>query len=468
MLCQSRFVKIYFFLFSFCLILIIAFQNCSDFNSKKGINFDLNDENNDEAEIDQEEDVDGSSNYLAESTSKNCNSLDIPSESNTIILKPTSADDTSNIQDAIKKASSRDIILLEDGIYNVSGIINVNKSYITIKSKTGNRENVIIDGNYQGYIFQVTAPNVTIADMTIKRSKYHLVHVKYHATNAILHNLYLEDARQQFIKINPDDTTVYPDYGRVSCSHFQMTEEGKKQVDPWGSGCYTGGIDGIAVSDWHIYDNYFNNIYCPGKGLPTHMILFWRNSRNITVERNEIVNCARGIGFALTGSNSDRTKRIYSDNSNYGFDSLAEHYGGIIKNNMIYSNIGGECDTGISVYDAIDVKIYNNTVYVPQAFSSIEVRFDGTKNVKITNNLYFPDMQDRIKSFDNNMYEFSNNVKAESSMFFDVTKGNLYINPLSSSSISKIIGKALFLEEVIYDFDGRKRDSSIEIGADDI
>ena len=71
--------------------------------------------------------------------------------------------------------------------------IQVRTDRITIRSSTGVRTDVIIDGEYQtNEIFFIQANDVTIADMTIQRAVDHLIHTTGSSAGTIhrtmLHN----------------------------------------------------------------------------------------------------------------------------------------------------------------------------------------------------------------------------------------------------------------------------------------
>ena len=101
--------------------------------------------------------------------------------------------------------------------------------------------------------------------------------------------------------------------------------------------------------------------------------------QNITVERNWIINCDRGIGFGL--SNQD-----------------GGHNGGtsVIRNNMIYNNgTGSNTDVCIGLEWANNVNIDNNTVYNETYWAPIEYRFSGSSNLAFRNNLVNREIRNR-------------------------------------------------------------------------
>ena len=139
-----------------------------------------------------------------------------------------SADQAHKLPGIINKAEPGTTILLGDGTYLVQNVLRFTKDHVTLRSKSGNREAVNIDGEYKGYLIQLAAPYITIADMTLKRAQKHLIHVTGNAHHAQLQNLHLIDARQQFVKVNPTKQG-YPDFGTLACSHFELDRYGAEQ-----------------------------------------------------------------------------------------------------------------------------------------------------------------------------------------------------------------------------------------------
>jgi hypothetical protein len=307
-----------------------------------------------------------------------------------------------NLPWIVQQAGPGTTILLEDGVYEFDGSLRFEAPRVTLRSKSGNRTAVVLDGAYHAYMIHVSAPDITIADLTLKRARHHLVHVVGNGHRVKLRNLKLVDARQQFIKANPSNGR-FCDFGEVSQCYFELTDVGRQKVDPIFGGCYTGGIDVLSGQGWRVYDNRFENIYCTNGGLPTHMVLFWQTSRDTIVERNTIINCARGIGFGL---GREKRSRSYSDNPTGNVSGYIGHIGGFIQDNIIISNIGKYYDTGIGLEQAWKAKVEDNIVYsTGETFSSIDSRYPNS-NPFIKNNLVRPEMTVRDRAqpvFENNM-----------------------------------------------------------------
>ncbi len=272
------------------------------------------------------------------------------------------------LQDAIRHANGTHhgfTILLHDGHYDVSYWklrFNINTNHVVVRSLSGHRDKVILEGSGMRDIspqiengITVNGSDVIIADLTIKNVANHGIQIQNHRVT--VHNVRIEDCYQQLIKgssFNPQiDSSV------IQCSWFEYTAG-------IGPNYYIGGIDAHAAKDWQVRDNFFKNIASPADFVAEHAIHFWNNSSGTLVERNIIVNCDRGIGFGLGNS---------------------FHYGGIIRNNMIYNS--GDTpfnDTGIGLESAPGARVYNNTIFIRYP-NAIEYRFTQSTGIEIANNL---------------------------------------------------------------------------------
>jgi hypothetical protein len=289
--------------------------------------------------------------------------------------------DAPRLPELAAAAPAGSTILLAPGVYRVPRTIVLGRDGVTLRSADGRTASVVLDGGYAtGDLIAVAASRVTIAGLTLTRSSYHLVHVvppdgPRSIRGTLLRALRLVDASQQFVKVNPNAArTAFADAGRVECSLFRLTGRGRPHVST-ALPCYTGGIDAHGARGWTVRLNRFEGIRC-ADGLAEHAVHFWTGSRDTLVERNTIVDCARGIGLGL-GETTDWARR-YPDRPVSGY---VGHYGGIVRSNVVVATRPG-VDTGIGLEQARGARVYHNTVWAaPGAtgyFSSIDIRFAGT------------------------------------------------------------------------------------------
>jgi hypothetical protein len=389
---------------------------------------------------------------------------------------------TRTLRDVVRGAATGDTILLADGTYTFpeggdgtfTGLYFTTPG-ITMRSASGDASRVILDSAYVDHgnssaAITVAAADTVLADFTVQRSVYHLIHFWADGDGATVHNVTLIDGGQQFVKASPGGDARVDDV-EISCSRFLMTDAGRDNVWGYGSSsgnttCYTGGIDSHDSRDWHVHDNLFNGIYCTADGvmrplhgvnpetrggqtyrggLSEHAIHMWdsESGSGHLIERNQIINCARGIGLGFR----------------------VDTYGTTIRNNMIFSEFPGsrEHDVGISVERAHNTSVVNNTVFFSSddAYSStIEYRYASTTNVDIRNNL----TNRRIRARDGAEVELSANVTdARAEWFADASSGNLR---LASCGITEVVD-AGDDAAATDDFDGAMRVGATDIGADE-
>jgi hypothetical protein len=374
-------------------------------------------------------------------------------------------DGAGELRGIVAGAAEGTTILLEDGTYDMSGGDGSHRLVfatpgVTLRSASGDREAVVLDGGYvTGELVSISASDVTIADLTLERAYYHPVHVTGGAASDIegvlLYDLHIIDPGQQAVKINASTENHYADGGRVECSLIELTEAGRPEIR---DSCYTGGIDAHLAWGWEVRLNTIRGFWCT-TGLSEHGIHFWRSSRDTLVERNLIVDCARGIGFGL--GDSGPTDRAYDPDPYPGVGYIG-HVDGTIRNNMIFASIPG-FDSGITLDQARGTVVVHNTVFTTVTpFSSIEYRFPNTL-VEILNNLVSHVIMER----DGATATLTGNVTgAEGSWFVDATAPDLHLETTATGAVDQ--GASLPAGTCDDDYDGEARDTAPDVGADEV
>lgn len=464
-------------LYPLCAMMVLCVFACSDEpntvtpqpeDASQDISADRSDETVDSppdaSPVDTPEDLLADQPPVAPSS---CAPLEAPS--GTIVrVTPSEANQLAQI---VQDAASGTTILLEDGVYKMTASgegsrrLQFRTPGVTLRSASGDAEAVVIDGEYitKEMVF-IAADDVTIADLTLVRAEDHLVHVTGGSEATIyrsrLHNLRLIDSGEQFVKINATSQEGnFADDGSVTCSQFILTDEGRPNIERAVNGCYTGGIDTHAGQGWVVADNHFEGIYCAGEGLAEHAVHFWRQSRDTVVERNTIINCARGIGFGLGSTSLTRT---YPDNP-YPAVNDVEHYDGVIRNNIIFADIA-YYDTGIEIQRAHGASVLHNTVMSTERatgfFSSIDLRFESTKAV-VSNNI-----ARRLTTRNDPTSSGGGNVEGLNlELFVDVGARDFHLRDDAAS----VIDQGDVAGQVADDVDGQARDDGKpDVGADEL
>lgn len=381
----------------------------------------------------------------------------------------TTVGSVAQLENAINSAAPGDTILIADGVYDLNGAyLRLDTPDVALRSASGDREAVILDGNYQTTeIVQIVASGVTVADLTLREAYYHPIHVMSsangHTLDTLIYNVHIVDPGEQAIKINPVAGGYYTDDGVVACSHIELTDVGRSHIR---NNCYTGGIDGHQSRGWLIRDNLVEGFWC-ASGLAEHAVHFWTGSRDTIVERNLLRDNARGVGFGLVTSGSGRTYPgdVCPDATGY-----VDHYGGVVRNNFVVaqdadlfaSQAGFDC--GICLWNACDASVVHNTVYTADAantFSAIEWRFPNT-TAQVANNLSNEALLERDGATATRVGNLTN---AQAGWFVNAVTGDLHL----LASATAAIDQAAPLSSVGDDYDGDMRPAGVaaDVGADE-
>jgi hypothetical protein len=376
--------------------------------------------------------------------------------------------DGPNLASIVDQLAPGDTLSFQPGTYSVAGDIWVRTEGVTLRGATGQAADVVLDASYSGgSVLVVTQSNVTVTDMTFANAWYHGVHVRPDSgatetiTGVRLHRIVVHNAAEQAIKVNQEDT-AYVDQGELSCSTLLLDNDGRSEVR---NGCYTGGLDMHRGQGWVIRDNHVEGFWCD-QGLAEHGLHLWRQNAGAIIERNTVVNCARGIGLGLANSSDG------ADREHPGYDcpdAFVDDYGGMIRNNTVFAddprlfNSTSGFDSGIGLWSACESTVIHNTVWSTQPpFSSIEWRFDGTTAV-VKNNLVSHTLKDRgVSSID----EAGNLAEAVATLLVDAAAGDLHLSPGATGAIDA--GVTLPKGWADTDHEGDDRDDSPDIGADEV
>ena len=364
-----------------------------------------------------------------------CDMQPLPAPTGTLITVSSA----SELYDAVNAANTMGnlTILLEDGTYDLTAPLYVAADNITIRSISGNRDNVIVSGDgIDGTLdaaFVLNGDNLTIADLTLGWSAGNGILVFNDADDCLLHNLRIVDTGLHMIKVSPADTPG------------PLTERGElrwcllEYTSGIGPASYIGGILAAESADWIVHHNIIRGIRSPEAEIAGPAVMFWDDSANTIIEHNNIYNCDRGIMLGLLGGE-------------------ASQMGGMIRNNMIHTNR----DVGIGLQGAESVSIYNNTVYTENYYVSIEYRWESTRFTSIINNLTSASIIPR----DGGTGVLETNVmNAEASWFIDPTGGDLRL----AASQATVVDQGTELTAVPIDFecDKRPKGDATDIGADE-
>jgi chitodextrinase len=328
-----------------------------------------------------------------------------------------------------------------------STALEINAPNVTVQGSTGNRDDVIIQGDAMSssalikigfYINIDAADNITIKDLSVGRFGWH--GIKFSGENnagdgSIIDNVRIFDTYEQMIKASDNNNGESTDNVTVQNSLFEYTAGIGPQY-------YIGGIDAHVSDGWIVRSNTFRNIQSPDGNVAEHAIHFWDGdvqTGSQIIEKNLIINCDRGIGLW----NAD---------------------GGIIRNNMIlHDGSGAHPDVAIDIQDTPNVQIDNNTSWIAASgyYTNIELRGAASVNILVRNNL----VNKGISNINASSPTFTSNItNAQASWFVDVDS-DLHL----ASSVASVVDQGLQISGLTDDIDGdsRPQGGGIDIGADE-
>jgi len=373
---------------------------------------------------------------------------------------PRSAGPTVEVSDvpqligAIRDARPGQTILVEDGHYMMPHYVQIAADNVTLRSASGRRERVIIDGaqSRDGELLGVRAcSGVTIADLTIQNAKWNGFKINSETSvqkltiyNCIIHNIWQRGVKG--VKVPEDDRdAIRPKQCRVQYCLFYNDRPKRLSDDAAdiAQGNYVGGIDVMYARDWIISDNVFVGIQgrtYEGRGA----IFLWHDSQDCVIERNIIIDCDVGLHLG----NPHRPGDVQYHCVRF-----------IARNNFITRSP----EAGIVTVYTKDCKVLNNTIHDPQSRMGRLIRtvFANDGLVIANNLLNGPGIRNESESsitfHDNLIGDFTH-------AFANPGGGDLHLN----GTAVRAIDQGIALAEVAEDIDGQRRESKPDIGADEL
>jgi len=355
------------------------------------------------------------------------------------------------LRDAIHNAADDSTIMIADGTYEVERPLYLRKGRnITIRGESGDPKKVKLRGKG----FEVGNPgddilrlanveNATVAHLTFEECRSY--GVKVEAEN-FPKNVHIYDCRFKNIGIRAIKGSTSTE-GKAAGGSIRFCRFENTKIPPaeWlAEGNYITAIDMMALEDWVVSDNVFKGML-GRSGQARGAVFIWVRSKRVTVERNFIYNCNRGVSFGNPSGSSAFVE---------GQDHVADS---IIRNNVIVTSP----DAGIELWWVKNTKVYNNSISGMNgdiAHAGMRGGFNPWRleNVELKNNL----VHGRVELAEG--VTLTNNLIGEFFGYFkDVKRGDLRL----SNKAKEARSNALVLPEVTDDFSGQKRSETPSIGA---
>lgn len=365
------------------------------------------------------------------------------------VIRVTTVDELVSAIDRLKPGST---ILLATGHYRLPRVIVLReKQNVVIRGESDDPARTVLSG--KGWnstdkgddILRIAyCKGVTIANLSFTDCHSYGIKVEAENTPSDIHiyNCHFRDIGIRAIKGSAgQDPTARAVKGSVRYCLFENT---KVPPPDWlFGGDYIGAIDMMALEDWTFSDNVFRNVR-GRNGAGRAAVFVWVRSRNVTVERNVILDCDRGIAFGNPGQSTANTPG----------EKLVYVADGVIRNNFI----AGGPDCGIELWYADRIKVQHNTIWRPEQNWRRGIRVGaGTKNAEIINNLVHGEIL-----LEGGEAELRSNVTGRLDRYFvNPAAGDL---ALTREAI-QAINKALPIADVVEDIRRQPRDNRPDIGA---
>lgn len=347
-------------------------------------------------------------------------------------------------------------ILLDDGHYMMSRYFELHTDDVTLRSRSGDRDGVILDGaeSRHGELVGVTGcRGVTIADLTIQNIKWNGFKINAdrgatHVTiyNCVIHNIWQRGVKGPAVR-QEDLDRMRPTECRIQYCLFYNDRPKRFEDDPADTpdnfnGNYIGGIDVMYPQGWTISRNVFLGIR--GRtGEARGAVFLWHDARDCVVERNAIIDCDSGICLG---------------NSHRKPETPIHCTGCVVRNNFVV-----RChENGILADYTQDCRIVHNSIHDPDSRLKRLIRLvhDNDGLVVANNLLSGPALRIETQS----EMDIRGNVTGDfGRLFVDPASGNLHLR----GPAPDLVGAAEHLPEAGDDFQGDPRNKRPCAGADE-
>lgn len=367
-----------------------------------------------------------------------------PAQGNTIHVQTVE-----ELMTAVESVGPGETINIADGHYRVlRPMVLAAKTNVIIRSVSGDPARVTLTGRGwdsadggDDLLHIGRCSGITVAGLAFADCRSYGIKVEAESAPADIHiqNCHFKDIGVRAIKGSAGtDPGIRAVGGAVRFCRFENT-----RVPPANwlfGGDYIAGIDMMALEGWTFSDNVFRNIKGRNGGARA-AIFIWVRSRKVTVERNVIVDCDRGIAF---GNPSQSTANRPGEELTY----VAE---GVIRNNMI----SGGPDCGIELWHVDGLRVLHNSIWRPERNWRRGIRIGaGTRRTEVRNNLVHGDI---LQEGGEAMVEGNVSGRLEG-YFADPGVGDLALTPMAVRAIDAAAPVPQFLEDIVRKQRGDKPD----------
>lgn len=346
-------------------------------------------------------------------------------------------------------------ILVADGHYPLPSVLTLATDNIALRSRSGNRHKVILDGtnSRHGELVLIRGKGITVADLTIQNIKWNGFKIaselgaqRVRIYNCVIHNIWQRGVKASHIP--PEKSELYPRDCRVQFCLFyndrpKRFEDDATDTPKTYNGNYIGGIDVKNTMGWTISDNVFVGIQ--GRTREGRACVYIsEEGRDCVIERNIMIDCDVGIALGNPSRVGDWMHAIDC----------------IVRNNFIT-----RCpETGILACFTKNCQIFHNTVHEPESRYGRLIWVQNFNEGLVVGNNLLSGAKVLVTSED--PIEQRSNFAGENLVqtFADANAGNLHL----TKSVEGVVDSADRLPLVSHDIDNQPRLDRPDIGADEL
>lgn len=378
---------------------------------------------------------------------------------NTVSAHTRNVSTVAELNNAVSNCSSGDEIVVAAGTYNLTTVLSLHRPNVVIRGATGNREDVILVGggmNSRGVNegISVGADDVTIKDLTLKEFYFNAIHTRAEndVDRTLISNVKTWNIGEHHIKGSRHSRDISKVSDDIVIENVYMLQTKDRKGHPDTNPDYIGGIDMMTTKNLTVRDCVAEGIRGQRNG-GNAAIFLWQGHKNVTIERNIIIGCAKGIALGNPSAPD-------------AGDIITGHWhadGAVIRNNFI---LRGQWTTGnniaLELCSTKNIRVYNNTVYSENAsyFRTVSIydcTVEGpTENVILGYNI----IRGRIEDYtDGNGWNSVGNIvdgvgrTVTADWFLDVARADFHL----TANATRAIDAAADVPEVADDIDGTSR-----------
>ena len=367
---------------------------------------------------------------------------------------PANAIDVRTVEEffhAARAVTRGGTILLADGHYAMPRYLELQADNVTLRSKSGNRHAVVLDGatSRHGELVGITrCSGVTIADLTIQNVRWNGFKInsdkgvqRVRIRNCVIHNVWQRGVKGVRAPEEPPADCVIEYCLFYNDRPKAYTDDPADTPANFG-GNYIAGIDVMNARKWTIRDSVFVGIQGrtrEGRGA----VFLWQDAQDCIVERNIFIDC--DIGIALGNSSKPPELPVHCT-------------GCVVRNNFVT-----RCpETGILADYTQDCQILHNTIHDPTSRLRRLIRLvhDNDGLVVAGNLLSGPAMRATTAS---KITQQANVTRDLTAVFRDPAGGDLHL----SQRVAGVCDAAPPMPQVPTDIDREPRGTQPDIGADE-